>query len=58
LLYYEYPRNKNLLMQQKYSYQINSKNNVYILKLGLIQDLYLAITTTGKKYWTYEYSVG
>ncbi|MEN9883193.1 MAG: hypothetical protein RLZZ420_410 [Bacteroidota bacterium] len=58
MLYYEYPRNENLLMQQKYSYQINSKNNVYMLKLGLIQDLYLEIITTGKKYSNYEYSVG
>jgi outer membrane protein assembly factor BamA len=47
LIYDGYPRNDNLLMQQEYSCQINTNNNVYMPKLGMIQDLYLEITTTG-----------
>lgn len=46
LIYDGYPRNDNLLMQKEYSCQINT-NNVYMPKLGLIQDLYLDLTTTG-----------
>ena len=48
LIYDEYPRNDNLLMQQEYSCQVNSNNNVYIPKLLMIQDLDLELTITGK----------
>lgn len=34
-------------MQKEYSCQINTNNNVYMPKLGLIQNLYLDLTTTG-----------
>lgn len=49
LIYDGYPRNDNLLMQREYSCQVNSNSNVYIPKLGMIQDLNLELTTTGDK---------